>query len=560
MKKNKIYILIFLALLFSACLRVTGSGGVSTKTTKTYTLGGEFSQGDSVYAIFTGTEINRSTDYGKITINGNVSRNLLGPQIIEKTETRIDIGNKLRDNLKGIDLKEEFSKSLTSQNIGISKSYTINSEISFNIEVTQNDTSSFPSYSETKSAILVGINENSSKKLYIWLDKDYTNVNQNKDEAIALGEQFFNGTNNEAIYHWITNIFGEEWGTHGYSNLIGTSNSIHILLTELNTKYDSSNRGFVMGYFNPADTFSKTTISKSNEKNMFYMDIKLLMGEFKNTSTEPTAEKKLEMKKDIYSTLAHEFVHMINWYQKDIKQLKLSSFTEVWLNEMLAMIGEDLVDDKITVNEIKGIDGSKMRIPSFNQIYNNLDINDKDGSFDIGDYAINGVYGLYLTRAYAYNNLNFLRNIMYNSHKGTGAIDFALSELGSKKTFVDTVKDFGKSVILSSHQGAGDAIYYMNRPIDSYSHSGINYNFESINLFSTELNKNNPFKYLATTNGFRGGANTYAELRNSTDTNTSEKWSFTVPIGVDVQFIVKNSSGNFNLNKTSQLNNSVVIN
>ncbi len=72
--KKTAYSLFFLMFLFTGCFRLTGNGGITTKTTKTYTLSGNFEEGQSVYAIFTGTDINKSSDYGKITINGNISK------------------------------------------------------------------------------------------------------------------------------------------------------------------------------------------------------------------------------------------------------------------------------------------------------------------------------------------------------------------------------------------------------------------------------------------------------------------------------------------------------
>lgn len=551
--------------LFTGCFRITGNGGITTKTTKTYTLSGNFEEGQSVYAIFTGTDINKSSDYGKITINGNISKNIVGPEAIEtdiKT-TRIDIGSRLRENVKDIKLNKEISKSI-SRSTSVNNAYALNQSEVFNVEITRNNLSTNSYYSTTTSAILIDTNENTNinRKLNIWLDEKF-NSNDNKNAALALGDMFLNGSNTEDIYHWITKIFGEEWGEHDFNylikNSVNTNNDIHIILTDLNEVYDNYNYNYVMGYFNPLDTVingtqiynqfgNLETLKTSNQMNIFYIDVRLLTGIY------TTNKDKTEMKRDIYSTLAHEFVHMINWYQKDVKLLKLNNFTKTWLNEMLAMMGEDLVDDKIIVDD-KEVDGSKMRIPSFNLYYNNYDINDKDSIFDEGDYAINGVYGLYLIRAYGYNNLDFLKNIMHNSYTGTSAIDFALNKFGSKKTFIDTVKDFGKAVILSSTDagtwGASNPELYMNRTIANNSE----YVFEPIDLFSY-----GEFKYLATQAGFKGGANTYAELRNESDNSGSERWTFSVPLGVDVQFVVKNSGGIFNPTKTSELNNSVIIN
>lgn len=530
-------------IMLTGCLRV-GTGNFSTPTTTTYNIGGNFVKGESVYAVFTGTDISKSSDYGTIKINGNVSsdilKNIVGPERTEKTEIkRIDIGARLREDTKEIIKTNKLSNSVKKSLSTSVKSISEGSEQIFNVVVTANNLSTFPETSATASAIVIDQNiKVGEKTLNIWLDKRYSD----NTEAIKLGEQFFNGSNSSDIYHWITNVFGEEWGQTEYSNLVGKTDTIDILLTDLNESYTVGS--YVMGYFDLRDTYTTGSYSKSNEKNMFYIDVRLLTGNF--TSTE--AEKK-EMKQDIYSTLAHEFVHMINWYQKDI--LKKTT-TESWLNEMLAMIGEDLVDNKITVGDTTGITGSKGRLADFNYAYNNYDINDKDGSYSIGDYAIDATYGLYLTRAYAYDNLNFLKDIMHNNKPGTEAIDYALMQKGVSKNFIGTVKDFGKAVILSSADGGtnGDSAVYMNRAINSQSYMGIPYNFEPINVFDY-----GDFYYKATLAGFQGGANTYAELRGKSDTNTSESWSFTLPVGVEVQLIVKNADGSFNSDKSSNLNN-----
>lgn len=536
-------------IMLTGCLRV-GTGNFSTPTTTTYNIGGSFVKGESVYAVFTGTDISKSSDYGTIKINGNVSsdilKNIVGPERTEKTEIkRIDIGARLREDAKEIIKTNKLGNSVKKSLSTSVKSISEGSEQIFNVVVTVNNLSTFPETSATASAIVIDQNiKVGEKTLNIWLDKRYSD----NTEAIKLGEQFFNGSNSSDIYHWITNIFGEEWGNDTiYSDVINDTDNIDILLTDLNKNYETSN--YVMGYFNSKDTISASSYSESNEKNMFYIDVRLLTGNFKySLNSTPTTKDKFEMKQDIYSTLAHEFVHMINWYQKDLLK---KTITESWLNEMLAMIGEDLVDDKITVDTVTGITGSKGRIDGFNA-NNNIEINDHDIYYDIEDYNIGAVYGLYLTRAYAYDNLNFLKDIMHNDKSGTEAIDYALTQKGVNKNFIGTVKDFGKAVILSSAAGgtSGNSTIYMNRAINSQSYGGISYNFEAINVFDY-----GDFYYKATLAGFQGGANTYAELRGKSDTNTSESWSFTLPVGVEVQLIVKNADGSFNSDKSSNLNN-----
>ena len=168
-----------------------------------------------------------------------------------------------------------------------------------------------------------------------------------------------------------------------------------------------------------------------------------------------------------------------------------------------------------------------------------------------------------MTRTYAVNEyqnggVTFIKNIMYNPYSDYGAIEWAISKTGNVETFGKTLENFGKAVVLSSNSVTNGAVsdkVYINRP--SYIVGG--YTFEPINVFSSAYVKT-PFTYKGTSAGLRGGANTYAELRNVTDTSTLESWSLSVPVGVSVQFVVKNSDGSYNLSKTADLNNSIVAN
>lgn len=550
---KKIVTLLFL-LVFVGCFRGTSrTSTVIPSASTAYTIAGNFTSGESVYMVFTGTEINRSTAYNSIDISGNETSNvLINPYSNKNIDTdnqdivRIDIGQRLRQNLPKLE-KNIVSKTI-SRNIS---KVTVGDTVDFNIERVNNTSTSFPSSSITASAILVDTTTKTSenngdlvgnKTVNVWLDTKYSDTIELK----KLSTKFFNGSNSNDIYHWIKNIFGEEWMQTNYTDLIDDSNEINILFTDLNTDYTNSSKGYVMGYFNPADTYLKEAVSSSNEKNMFYIDIRLLNGDFSGTDT-----RKSEMKRDIYSTLAHEFVHMINHYQKEVTYGGIS--TDDWLNEMLAMVGEDLVDDKIEVDGVK-LEGSKGRIAEFNTV-NNLDINDKDGSYGTADYSIGAAYGLYLTRAYCYSptipSLDFITNIMHNQYSGTDAIDYAIVKAGSSDTFLDTVKNFGKAVILSSDSGSitASSKIYMNRPMNSISKSSIAYNFEAINIFDYGT-----FYYLADQAGVMGGANTYAEL--GTDLNGTKTWTFTVPLGVEFQIIVKNSDGTYNKNESEALYNS----
>lgn len=263
---------------------------------------------------------------------------------------------------------------------------------------------------------------------------------------------------------------------------------------------------------------------------MFYIDSNLLSGDL--SSEVFSSEDKVNIRKEVYSTLAHEFTHMIVFYQKDILK---NADTDTWLNEMIAMMGEDLVDDKITVNGTTGIDGPKNRISSFNQMYNDYDINDADGTYDIGDYSIGALYGMYLSRAYGYKTISFYRDLVQSNNSSYDAIEYAINEInGTNVSFLDTIRNFGKAIILSNiekgnMESSNDRVYYMNRAIPNLTYSStVNYSFEPINIFEAKYSN---FIYKATLSGFTGGANTYLKLKSSSDSGGAKEWEITLPDG-----------------------------
>ena len=54
----------------------------------------------------------------------------------------------------------------------------------------------------------------------------------------------------------------------------------------------------------------------------------------------------------IIGTLAHEFQHMIHFYQKPVVR---DADSESWLNEMASEVAEDLIADKMMVSGPRGV-------------------------------------------------------------------------------------------------------------------------------------------------------------------------------------------------------------
>lgn len=134
------------------------------------------------------------------------------------------------------------------------------------------------------------------------------------------------------IYDMLKNTGGPLWGPHAYSELVaGSSNVLDIVL--INIKNDNQPIGLV-GYFYSLNNFKKSVIPTSNESLSLYVD------------TESIYLGGEEGIKRAKMTLAHEGMHMSNFYRRGIK-ISQSHQYDVWLDEMTAMMMEDAVGDTI---------------------------------------------------------------------------------------------------------------------------------------------------------------------------------------------------------------------
>ena len=223
--------------------------------------------------------------------------------------------------------------------------------------------------------------DSTPRNLYIWVsDNDYgTNNGAGIDSAMvnALADKFLQAGANNDIYDWLTAVIGAEWGATEYTNLIDHSGDIHILLTDI--VGDENPDGGIVGFFYAANNYTKSSYSSSNEKIMFVIDSYMYAND---DDAEGNAGNGWDVSdywpQEIFSTLAHEFQHMIHFYQKGLVHGAGDS-ADTWIDEMCAQIAEDLLADKMGVPGPRGVEatdgtagstGNKTgRIPLYNQIY-----------------------------------------------------------------------------------------------------------------------------------------------------------------------------------------------
>jgi hypothetical protein len=151
-----------------------------------------------------------------------------------------------------------------------------------------------------------------------------------------------------------------------------------------------------------------------------------------------------------YSTLAHEFQHMINFNMKFIKHRKNSS---AWYNETLSTMAEDVIAPLIGISPTNEGHPIQQRIDKFLETYNKVGITEWQDLENIS-YAKGYAFGAYLMRNYGGPEL--LSKILANNTTDADSITGALNEIQPGLTFGEVLERYGEALIFSgTHIPAG---------------------------------------------------------------------------------------------------------
>ena len=315
-----------------------------------------------------------------------------------------------------------------------------------------------------------------SKNLVVWVETDeLNNGNITQDMINKLANNFLQNSDNshydDDIYDWDTNIYGKAWGADASnvdSNLIGDDNTINILL------YDMNNNNLA-GYFWAKDNFKSSYVPASNEKIMFYVNSKLYANDEKET----------------FTTLAHEFQHMIHFYQRKVL-LGLNDST--WFDEMMSETTEDLLATKIKYNGPRSVNYNNGaagpiectylsnnrkycgRFPGFNR-NNTLSLTNWNNTAD--DYSKVSSFGTFLLRNYG--GAKVLHDMMYSKNSD----ELAVLDATGEKSFETLLNKWAEGVILSDIDDLDSSKPRYNFGDFKYTTYGdITYKLGSINFFN----------------------------------------------------------------------------
>lgn len=244
-----------------------------------------------------------------------------------------------------------------------------------------------------------------------WNSQDKEQRQQAQDALIVLGEEF-----EKKIYPALTSTFGFEWKPG-----IDKQEPITILLHIM--KDDTG------GYTEYEDEYSKLQNPKSNEREMVYLNANMVKSPL------------------LKSFLAHEFTHVITFYQKEkLHQVE----EEVWLNEARAeyaptLLGYDLASESSNLQR---------RVRSFtDNTFNSLTEWDNKRS----DYGIANLFAQYLVDQYG---LHILVDSLQSSQVGIPSLNEALAKSGISEDFAAVFHNWTIAIFLNDCSYGPRYCYY----------------------------------------------------------------------------------------------------
>jgi hypothetical protein len=240
-----------------------------------------------------------------------------------------------------------------------------------------------------------------------------------KKEAATLGKAFDN------------TIFPLDDRFFGAPSDVDRDGKINLLCFDIKDGSAEQNGGFASGYFDPNDLYNG---KKSNHSEIVYVDTYPSLGS--------STHKKVSL---AYSTLVHEFQHLINYNQNVLVEKK--DEMDTWLDEGLSLAAEQLLAGKPLEDRIDYYNESRSIANGKSLLYWD----------DFGDNLAN--YSLsYLFVQYLYiqcgQPVDLFKRILQDPHNDYRAVQDVIHQyISPKMTFGRFLSNFRKALYLNQNAG-----------------------------------------------------------------------------------------------------------
>ncbi|WJP98078.1 M30 family zinc metallopeptidase [Macrococcus bovicus] len=252
-------------------------------------------------------------------------------------------------------------------------------------------------------------------KALVWV----ADSNVTQADAEKLGKEF-----DANIAPLIHNNFGTESDVDG-------NGKVNILLYDIKDGFGEQSRSYVGGYFSGRDLLN---VAGSNKGEIFYMDTYPSMGYVDKTKKDVT---------QIYSTVAHEFQHMVNFNKKYLEQ---GQPMDTYLNEAFSMAAEHIYSGPIS-DRIDYYNNSK-------SIQNGHSLTIWSNAGDtLSNYSLSYLFGQYLNEQAGIGDRVYKEVINYNGNTHDSLQHVIHQYIDPNKTVAQFMTDFRVALLKKEPQG-----------------------------------------------------------------------------------------------------------
>jgi len=248
----------------------------------------------------------------------------------------------------------------------------------------------------------------------------------------------------DSIYSNEESIVGSHIYTESpYGNLINPTTKINIIVADLFGDAKENLNGGTYGYFSRSDLVKDK--EDGNNAMVIYLDTYFYTKDANS----------------IYSTIVHEYNHLLNFVNKTIKQ---GVVFNTWYTEMLSMVCEDLFANSILGSSEVTKSGPISRLPYyFTENYNVGFTTWFSGNNVYYSYANAYAFGAYLVRNYG--GVTLLKKLATNGYG-----DIAAIEAATGKKLSELMKNYSDVILYPTEtsRNYSDVILYPTETSRSY--------------------------------------------------------------------------------------------
>lgn len=296
--------------------------------------------------------------------------------------------------------------------------------------------------SPTSPATITGRCAYIGTNVQVWVDNDANaKVKLTNAQAKPIGEEF-----DTKIYSLVTNNFYDAPNVDG-------DGKIAILCFDIADSYNGPGTGYTAGFFYGGDLYKNSQLNpqNSNEMEIFYADTYPTM--IKNPSNPNYGDPDVTK---VYSTLAHEFQHMVNFNRNRLVEADGEDM-DVWLNEALSMAAENMYNGTQT-NRISYYNSS-----SAIQNGHSL-LSWQSGSEVLANYSLSYLFSQYLRtqvdqklktgESVEGGHAKIFNEIITNDKGDFSAVeDVITTRIDSNLTFAQFMTNFRAAMLLKADSG-----------------------------------------------------------------------------------------------------------